>query len=103
MPEEYSKDARDDAKLVMDFIHRHMMHHAMWFREVYEKLGKERAYKLLNEVYEKSMAQQLGRLSKTLGFELVDGIPEPLLKLTGDQRKAIKESMGINWLAMDGI
>ena len=43
-----------NAKLIIDFFHRIMMHHVMWFSEVYEHLGKEKAFKALNEVYKTS-------------------------------------------------
>ena len=98
-----SSSAVNDAKLVMDFFHRHMMHHAMWFAEVSKRLGRDKAYKALTEVYQKSMAQQTNRLARTLGFELIDGVPEPLVRLSDDDRARLKESLGINWLASDGI
>ena len=31
------------ASLLMDFIHRTMMHHAMWFSEVQHQYGREKA------------------------------------------------------------
>jgi hypothetical protein len=95
--------AVDDAKLVMDFFHRHTMHHAMWFMEVAKRLGKDKAYSALSEVYDKSMAIQIKRLAKTMGFELIDGVPEPLVRLSDKERADLKESLGVNWLANDGI
>jgi len=95
--------AREDAKLILDFFHRHMMHHAMWFAQVQQRLGKEKAWETLAEVYDRSMEIQMKRLAKVLDFELDEGIPVPLLNLSEEQRDKLMEGQGVNWLANDGI
>ena len=92
-----------DARLVMDFFHRMTIHHAMWFAEVKKHMGPAKAYKALNEVYGKSTEIQLKRLSKVLGFEMHEGVPEPFLQLDEEILDKLKESMAVNWLANDGI
>jgi hypothetical protein len=92
-----------NARLIIDFFHRIMMHHAMWFAEVQQHLGKEKAMRALNEVYKLSYDVQLKRLSKTLGFEMKDGIPAPLLDLSDETMLALREGVAANWLANDGI
>ncbi|MEZ5083554.1 MAG: DUF6125 family protein, partial [Bacteroidales bacterium] len=72
----FSKE--DNAKLILDFFHRTMMHHAMWFAEVSHQLGKDKALEALNEAWGKSYSIQMSRIGKTLGFEIEDGIPKPL-------------------------
>lgn len=93
----------DTARLVMDFFHRTMMHHAMWFAEVQHQLGREKAWDILKTAYERSSDIQMKRLSKTLGFEMENGIPKPLLDLPHEALIALKENMAINWLANDGV
>jgi hypothetical protein len=93
----------ENARLVIDFIHRLMMHHTMWFSEVQQKYGQEKALEVLAKVFEQSYAIQMKRLAKTLDFELQDGIPAPLLALTEERLLMLKEKIASNWLANDGI
>jgi hypothetical protein len=80
-----------------------MMHHVMWFVEVQQYLGKEKAFQALNEVYKTSYDVQMKRLSKTLGFEVKDGIPALMLDLPDETLINLRESVAANWLANDGI
>jgi Family of unknown function (DUF6125) len=80
-----------------------MMHHAMWFAEVMHQYGREKAYEILKEAYARSSNIQLNRLAKTLGFEMKDGIPGPLLNLPEEVLDKLTESVATNWLANDGI
>lgn len=91
------------ALLVMDYFHRIMMHHAMWFAEVMHQFGREKAYEVLKEAYQRSSWIQLKRLAKTLDFELKEGIPEPLIDLPDETLDKLLESTAINWLANDGV
>ena len=92
-----------NARLIIDFFHRIMMHHVMWFAEVKDHLGKEKALKALNEVYKTSYDIQMKRLAKTLDFEMKDGIPSSLLEMPEEKMNALRESVAANWLANDGI
>jgi hypothetical protein len=111
MPEEIKQTPKnqDDlnkeqkAMLVMDYFHRIMMHHAMWFAEVVNKFGTEKANEILKEAYSRSSWIQLSRLAKTLGFEMKEGIPAPLLDLPDETMDKLIESVAINWLASDGV
>jgi hypothetical protein len=93
----------ENAKLIIDFFHRTMMHHVMWFAEVQDHLGKEKAFKALNEVYKMSYDVQMKRLSKTLGFEMTAGIPSALLEMPEETMNSLRENVAANWLANDGI
>jgi hypothetical protein len=93
----------ENARLTMDFIHRLMMHHAMWYAEVQKQLGREEAQKILKTVYQRSWEIQAGKLSKTLGFQLKDNIPAPLLDLPVKKLDELKKTIAVNWLANDGI
>jgi hypothetical protein len=96
-------DNREEARLVIDFVHRLAMHHAMWFERVREKLGPDEAWKALGEAWGKSQGIQAQRLGKTLGFEAADGIPKPLLDLPPAALRALREAVAANWLANDGV
>lgn len=96
-------DRLETARLVIDFFHRAMVHHAMWFVEVQHQLGREAALKFFKEVYKKSYDIQMRRLSKTLGFEMVEDVPKPLLDLPKETLLNLKESAAANWLANDGV
>ena len=111
MPEEskpipQSQDELDKtrkARLVMDFLHRIMIHHAMWFAEVQHQYGREKALEAMKEAYARSSSIQLNRLAKTLGFEMHDNIPGPLLDLPENKLTELIESVAVNWLANDGV
>ena len=93
----------DKARLIIDFFHRTMMHHVMWFSEVQHQLGREKAYEILEIAYEKSYSIQMKRLSKTLEFEMKEDIPTALLDMSDEKLDVLKESLAVNWLANDGV
>lgn len=93
----------DTVRLIIDFFHRTMMHHAMWYAEVERQMGREKALKILKVAYEHSSAVQLQRLAKVLGFELKDGLPAPLFDLPQENLEKLKEAAAANWLANDGV
>ena len=73
---------KDSARLVMDMFHRIVIHYALWFTEVKHQMGMERALDVLKTASERSISIQLSRLAKFIGFEIKDGVPEPLLNLS---------------------
>jgi hypothetical protein len=111
MPEDLNKipqnqeelDKTRKALLLMDYFHRIMMHHAMWFGEVQHQYGREKALEVMKEAYAKSSGIQLNRLAKTLGFEMKDNIPVPLLDLPEEKLNELIEGVAVNWLANDGV
>jgi len=94
---------KENAQLILDFFHRTMMHHAMWFAEVQHQMGTEKAFAVMNEAWNNSQAIQLKRISKTLGIELEDGIPKPLLDLPNEKLMELRDAVAVNWLANDGV
>jgi hypothetical protein len=96
-------DHAASAAFALDLMHRIMMHHAMWFAEVERQLGRERAVEILTAAYEKSSQIQMKRLAKVLGFDLVEGIPRPLLDLPQEKLEALRDALAVNWLANDGV
>jgi hypothetical protein len=93
----------DSIRLIIDYIHRTVMHHVMWYGQVQQRFGREKALEILKIVYDRTYEIQMKRLAKTLGFEMTEGLPEPLLRLSDEQLEALKESLAINWLANDGV
>jgi hypothetical protein len=93
----------DKARLILDFIHRIAMHHAMWFAEVQQHLGKEKAFEIMETAWGNSYDAQVKRLSKILGFGINDGLPSPLMDLPGQKLDELLEALALNWLAGDGI
>jgi hypothetical protein len=96
-------DRHGKASLIMDFFHRTAMHHAMWFAEVRHQLGPDVAFEVLGEAWEKSYAIQMGRMGKILGFEMIDGVPAPLLNLPEETLDDLTQKAAANWLANDGV
>jgi len=94
---------KETARLIIDFFHRTMMHHAMWFAEVHHQYGREKALEILTTSYDRSYEIQMKRLSKTLGFEMDEDIPKPLLDLPDEKLNELKEKVAVNWLANDGV
>lgn len=93
----------DKARLILDFFHRTMMHHAIWFAEVQHQMGREKAMKVLDTAWQRSYEIQMKRLGKVLGFENEDGIPQPLLDLPEERLDELMEGAAVNWLANDGV
>lgn len=91
------------AAMVMDMLHRTIVHHVFWFKEVEHQFGFEKALEIMGDAYEKSRGIQLHRWGKLFGFKLVDGIPEPLLDMPRAKLTELVGSLGLNWLAGDGI
>ncbi|NTW32186.1 MAG: cytosolic protein [Bacteroidetes bacterium] len=100
-PEKLSKE--QNATLIIDFFHRIMMHHAMWFVQVQQRLGTEKAFTALDDVYKKSLEIQMKRISKTLGFEMKNGIPALMLDMPDEMLDTLRENIAANWLANDGL
>lgn len=98
-----SLSKKEKLKLIFDFQQRTMVHFALWYQEVKEKLGNEKAAHLMEEAWQKSFSIQMKRLSKVLKFELNDGFPQFLLDLDDEAVDSLKEAVAVNWLANDGV
>jgi len=94
---------KETVRLIIDYFHRSMMHHAMWFAEVQHQLGREKALEVLQVASARSEEIHMKRLAKILGFDLDDGLPVPLLEMPEDKLQELKQGVAVNWLAMDGV
>lgn len=94
---------KEKARLIVDFFHRTMMHHALWYTEVKHQMGEEKGLCHLRQAQRKSYEIQIKHLANLLNFELVDNIPAPLLELSGEELLALEQRMAKNWLVTDGV
>ncbi len=90
-------------RLIIDYFHRSMMHHAMWFAEVQHQMGREKAFEVMKTASDRSYEIHMKRLAKILEYDLADGVPKPLLGLSEEKLEELKKGVAVNWLAMDGV
>ncbi len=93
----------DLARLAIDMMHRTMVHHVLWFKEVEHQFGNVEAMKIFDTAYTRSYNNQMRRLGKFFGFEMVEDVPSPLLEMPRERLLNLLTDLGINWLANDGI
>jgi len=90
-------------RLIFDYFQRTMVHHAMWYAEVKELFGPEKAGEILNNAWNLSSEIQMKRLAKTLDFELENGLPKAMLDMEDVRLDKLQEAVAVNWLANDGV
>ena len=100
-PEDLSHEEK--ARFVLDMIHRTIVHHTLWFKEVEHQMGLKRALDAMRVVKDQGIKLQMNRIAKTLGFEMVDEIPKALLDMSDDKLMDLMTNLGINWIANDGV
>ena len=100
-PEELGRE--ELARLAIDFFHRTIVHHTLWFAEVEHQMGMSKALDILGAAWEKSFAVQMKRLSEILGFEMEKGVPKALLTMPKEELLRLLGDLGRNWIAGDGI
>jgi hypothetical protein len=91
------------AQYIINLTQRIIVHYALWFTEVRHQMGMEKALEVLQETSEKGLKIQMDRLAKTLGFEMKDGVPAPMLDLSREKLLALMDSVSANWLVNDGV
>jgi len=90
-------------RLAMDMFHRLVIHYGMWFHEVQHQLGLEKAFDMAEAASAKSLEIQMKKFSKVFGFDMRDGLPEPLLNMPRESLLKLLETVAANWLANDGV
>lgn len=95
--------ASQNVRLILDFWHRTMMHHALWYGEVMHQFGREKALEIMQPAFDNAYSIHMKRLAKTLDFEVRDELPAPLLDLPSDKLEELKSAVAVNWLATDGV
>ena len=105
MPPQTPKDLDHPelARYIVNLSQRIIVHYALWFTEVRHQMGMEKALEVLQEATDKGLKIQMDRLAKTLGFEMRDGVPAPMLDLSREKLLALMDSVSANWLVNDGV
>lgn len=96
-------DQHQTAQYILDLFHRTIIHHALWYTEACHQMGQPKALELLKSASRISGEMQLRHLAGLLGFELVEGIPTPLLEMAPEKLQELRIRMAKNWLVNDGV
>lgn len=96
-------EKKETVILILDYLHRTMMHHAMWFAEVSHQFGRDKAMGIMQEVCDTSYHIHLKRLAKIMHFDVDDSLPAPLVQMADEELEALKEGVAVSWLANDGV
>lgn len=88
---------------IVDTFRRTMAHYGFWFWETEYELGMDSALAVERAAGDQSLALQIKRLSKVLGFELKDGLPAALWDLDEGKLTELLDALCANWLANDGL
>lgn len=102
---ESPKDLKNEelAQYIANLFQRIVIHYSLWFTEVKHQLGMEKALAVLNEATSRGLKIQMNRLSKTLGFEMKNGLPAALTNLPRESLLELMDSVSANWLVNDGV
>ncbi len=101
--DEKNLSKKDKIALSLEFMQRTMVHHAMWYAQVRDKFGMERASEIMDQAWQKSSQIQMKRLSKVFDFEMEDGLPKVLVDMPEQKIDELREAVAVNWLANDGV
>ena len=96
-------DQKALVRLTVDMFHRLVLHHGMWFNEIKHQMGLEKAYEMYSRAAETSLGIQLKKLSKLFGFQMQDGLPQPLLEMPREKLVKLLDTLAANWLVNDGV
>lgn len=91
------------AEFIIDQLHRVIVHHTLWFREVEHQFGFEKALAAMKTAYPQAKKMQMKRLGKTLGFEEENGVPKALLNMPKEKLLELSTAIANNWIGVDGI
>lgn len=101
--DEKNLSKKEKIALSFEFMQRTMVHYAMWYAQVRDEFGMERASEIMDQAWQKSSQLQINRLSKVLGFEMEDGLPKVLVDMPEQKIDELREAVAVNWLANDGV
>ena len=87
----------------MDIIHRMIVHHTLWFREIEHQLGFEKALGAMKLARERATKIHMKRLAEIFGFEQKNGVPDFLSNMNKEQLINTVDELSKNWLALDGV
>jgi len=93
----------DTLRLIIDFLHRIVLHYGLWFSEIRHQMGEDRSLEALKTASPRSAGIQAKRLAEVLGIEMQDGLPAALHSLPADKLRELLKAVSVNWLANDGV
>jgi len=102
---ETPKDLNNEelAQYIVNLFQRIVIHYSLWFTEVKHQIGMEKALPVLKEATSRGLKIQMDRLSKTLGFEMKNGLPASLMSMSRESLLDLMDSVSVNWLVNDGV
>ncbi len=108
MPEKQIMRAEDMnkeqlAEYIMEMLHRMMVHHTLWFREVEHHIGFENALKTMDYAWSNTRKISLKRFAEEFGFTQEDGVPEYFKEMPKEKQLHLLDTIAKNWLAQDGV
>lgn len=99
-PEEM--DSAELNELIKDLIHRMIVHHVLWFREVAHQLDFDRAMDVMDQAWDKTWDISLRRFA-SMGLPVSNGMPKGIDDLPKEKKLALTDALAKNWLAQDGV
>ncbi|WP_320045426.1 DUF6125 family protein [uncultured Desulfobacter sp.] len=90
-------------KQLVDMFTRIVVHYGLWFNEVQHQMGMEKALAALDTATQSSITILMKHLSRTLEFELEEGMPNALMSLDDSTTEKLMAAVGKAWLANDGV
>lgn len=99
----FDLDQEGKARFIADMFNRIVVHYALWFTEVRHQMGMEKALEALETATQKGVNIQMKRLSKTLGFEIENGLPKALIHMDAENQSELMKAVAKNWLVNDGV
>ncbi len=88
---------------LMNMIHRLLVHHVFWFKEVEHQLGFEAALDTMDKVLDQAKVVHTRHIQKGLGMEFIDGLPSMLLDMDDEKLYSLMEAVSKIWIANDGL
>lgn len=90
-------------EFILDVIHRIVVHHTLWFREVEHQLGYAKALEAMDYAWVRIRKNIGERLGDILGFAEIEGVPKVLQTLSVTKRLELLDGLAKCWLAQDGV
>jgi hypothetical protein len=91
------------ARYAVGVLRRIVLHYGIWFNEVVHQLGLEEAIRLEEKASALFLPIAINRLSKTLGFQIENGLPLWLVSMEKERLISLINAMSANWLTNDGV
>ncbi|RJP79097.1 MAG: cytosolic protein [Desulfobacteraceae bacterium] len=93
----------EKTKHLLDMFQRIMVHYALWFSEVRNRMGVEKAMEILNDATRRSFAIQMKRFVTAFGGDMQETLPAELLGMPENRMDELMKNTAVNWLANDGV